>query len=91
MLWKNFINNEKKKNKIILIVLFSIYLCFGNKLIFKKYIKSILKIIEISVIIPVYNSGNYLPLCLNSVISQELINIEIICVDDGSTDNSLEI
>ena len=46
---------------------------------------------KISIIIPVYNTGKYLSECLNSLISQTLADIEIICIDDGSTDNSLEI
>lgn len=45
----------------------------------------------ISVIIPVYNSAKYLAECLNSIINQTFKNIEIICIDDGSTDNSLAI
>lgn len=45
----------------------------------------------ISVIIPVYNVEKYLPQCLDSVINQTLKDIEIICVDDGSTDNSINI
>lgn len=47
--------------------------------------------IKISVVIPVYNAEKYLPECLDSVINQTLREIEIICVDDGSTDNSLQI
>lgn len=46
---------------------------------------------KVSVIIPVYNTEKYLRKCLNSVINQTLEEIEIICVDDGSTDNSLKI
>lgn len=46
---------------------------------------------KISVIIPVYNTEKYLHQCLNSVVNQTLKEIEIICVDDGSTDSSLEI
>ena len=45
----------------------------------------------ISVIIPVYNVENYLRECLDSVINQSLDNIEIICVNDGSTDKSRDI
>ena len=46
---------------------------------------------KVSVIIPVYNTEKYLTDCLNSLINQTLKEIEIICVDDGSTDNSLSI
>ena len=46
---------------------------------------------KISVIIPVNNMEEYLPQCLDSVTNQTLTEIEIICVDDGSDDNSLEI
>jgi len=46
---------------------------------------------KISVIIAVYNTGPYLGRCLDSVTKQTLRDIEIICVDDGSTDDSLEI
>ena len=46
---------------------------------------------KVSVIIPVYNVEDYLRQCLDSVINQTLKDIEIICVDDGSTDNSLQI
>ena len=46
---------------------------------------------KISVIIPVYNVGNYLENCLESVIKQTLSEIEILCIDDGSMDNTPEI
>lgn len=46
---------------------------------------------KVSVIIPVYNTEEYLRECLDSVVNQTLKEIEIICVDDGSTDSSLEI
>ncbi len=46
---------------------------------------------KVSVIIPVYNAEQYLQQCLDSVVGQTLKEIEIICVDDGSTDRSFEI
>ena len=47
--------------------------------------------IKVSVIVPVYNSEDYLKECLNSLQNQTLKEIEIICVDDGSTDQSCQI
>lgn len=47
--------------------------------------------IKVSVIIPVYNAQKYLQECLDSIIYQTLKDIEIICVEDGSKDNSLDI
>ena len=46
---------------------------------------------EVSIIIPVYNAEKYIRKCLDSVITQTLRNIEIICINDASIDNSLEI
>ena len=45
----------------------------------------------LSVIIPVYNTEKYLIKCLDSVINQTFKSMEVICVNDGSTDNSLDI
>ena len=44
--------------------------------------------VKVSVIIPVYNVAPYLGECLDSVLQQTLKDIEIVCVDDCSTDNS---
>ena len=46
---------------------------------------------KISVIVPVYNVEKYLSECLDSIVNQTLKDIEIICLNDGSTDNSLSI
>ena len=46
---------------------------------------------KISIIIPVYNAEKYLYECLDSLVNQTMKNTEIICIDDGSTDNSYEI
>ncbi|MDD6628377.1 MAG: glycosyltransferase [Lachnospiraceae bacterium] len=46
---------------------------------------------QISVVVPIYNVEEYLEECLGSICKQTLSNIEIICVNDGSTDNSLKI
>ena len=43
---------------------------------------------KVSVIIPVYNAAPWLDACLDSVLSQTLRDIEVVCVDDGSTDSS---
>ena len=47
--------------------------------------------VKVSIIIPVYNQEKYIEECLVSVVNQSLKEIEIICVNDGSTDNSLRI
>ncbi len=48
-------------------------------------------VIKVSVIIPVYNTEAYLRPCLDSVINQGIDDMEIICVNDGSTDNASSI
>ena len=49
------------------------------------------KTILVSVVVPIYNSSSYLDKCIQSIIGQTYKNIEIILVDDGSTDQSLAI
>lgn len=45
----------------------------------------------VSVIVPVYNSSEFLRECVDSVLAQTMGDFEVVCIDDGSTDNSLEI
>ena len=46
---------------------------------------------KISIIVPIYNTAKYLPECLDSILNQTYQNLEILCINDGSTDNSPEI
>ncbi|KPL57766.1 glycosyltransferase family 2 protein [Rossellomorea vietnamensis] len=46
---------------------------------------------KVSIIVPIYNMESYLTRCLNSLVSQSLIDIEIIAVNDGSTDATMKI
>ena len=50
-----------------------------------------MKNIKVSVIVPVFNTSQYISKTLDSIISQDFENFELIVIDDGSTDNSLEI
>ena len=45
----------------------------------------------VSVIIPIYNTEKFLPLCISSVLNQTLTDIEVLLVNDGSTDGSGKI
>ena len=47
--------------------------------------------VKISIVIPIYNAEDHLQRCVDSVLNQTEKNIEIILVDDGSKDNSIEI
>ena len=53
--------------------------------------KNVLNNIKVSIIVPVYNSEKYLQTLINSLIAQTLKEIEIIVIDDGSTDSSGKI
>ena len=46
---------------------------------------------KISIIVPVYNTEKYLARCIESITSQTYRNFELIAVNDGSTDNSIEL
>lgn len=59
---------------------------YGGKIISHKANK-----VKLSIIVPVYNAEKYLRKCLLSIMNQTLEDIEIICVNDGSTDSSLKI
>ena len=45
---------------------------------------------KISIVVPVYNVENYILECIESIINQSLKEIEIIVINDGSTDNSIK-
>lgn len=51
----------------------------------------VLFMVKVSIIMPVYNVEKYLNECLDSIVNQTFEDIEIICINDGSTDNSLAI
>ena len=46
---------------------------------------------KISIIVPFYNTEKYIERCLTSLVNQTVSDIEIVCINDGSNDNSLEI
>lgn len=46
---------------------------------------------KVSIIVPVYNTDKYITKCMDSILNQTFKNIEIICINDGSTDDSLRI
>ena len=46
---------------------------------------------RVSIIVPVYNKRDYIESCLRSLLGQTLSDIEVVCVDDGSTDGSADV
>ena len=76
-----------KRNRFFL-VLFTFFMLFGCKLSAEGEEPSIPKV---SIIVPVYNTEKYLNECIDNLKNQTLSNIEMIFVDDGSWDNSLNI
>ena len=80
------------KLKLQLKYIFFLAIIFNHyKIPFEDFLKRQLSSKKISVIIPIYNSEKFLEECLRSVINQTLKSIEIICIDDGSNDNSFKI
>ncbi|WP_455646125.1 glycosyltransferase [Methanosphaera sp.] len=65
------------------------YMTIIFKRVRQKYMKN--NLVNISVIIPVYNVAEYISECLESIYNQTFKNFEVICVDDASTDNSMKI
>ena len=55
------------------------------------YNDSMISGVKVSVLVPVYNVEEFLPECLDSLVGQTLKDIEIICINDGSRDGSLDI
>ena len=47
--------------------------------------------LKLTILVPIYNVSEYLPLCLDSIMNQSFSNFECLLINDGSTDNSLEI
>ena len=79
-----------KKILILLYILYSIYLDYKDEIISHNR-NLIEKEPKISVIIPIYNGGKYLKNSLESVQNQKFKDIEIIIIDDNSSDDSLKI
>lgn len=91
--WGQFAE-KKFFGDIIRNIISYIDLLFGE--VRHKYIKRLIETLSgehivLSVIVPVYNVENYLAQCLESILKQPMMNFEVICVNDGSTDHSLEI
>lgn len=57
----------------------------------KKYLQGKAEMPKVSIIVPIYNVENYLEECMESIVRQTLQDIEIICINDGSTDGSMNI
>ena len=59
----------------------------GSRLTFADHVQSV----RVSIIVPVYNAGRYLSRCLESVLGQTITDIQVLVVDDGSTDDSGDV
>ncbi len=87
---EEFINFIKSTDYDFLIDLKD-YLLSAREINIEEYEKEVLELPLISIIIPFYNGESYLERCLDSVVNQTYSNLEIILINDGSTDKSLEI
>ena len=87
------INKKKKNNTFYLDYLYFKHINIAKDKCEEKILKklNISFIPKVSIIIPIYNVQNYLIECIESVVNQTLKEIEIICINDGSTDDSLFI
>jgi len=82
------IKNKNRYLKTIIILLLIAYYLFINNIIKNNFL---IKRPKISIILPIYNKENYLHRSIGSILNQTFKDIEIVLVNDGSTDNSLNI
>ena len=77
--------------KIAFLILLLFYFILEKKIFDNQFVYDIISPPKISVFLPIYNKSKYLKRSINSIQKQTLKEIEIIAVNDGSTDNSLDI
>ena len=82
---------KKKFNLKLFTFSFFLTVILFKKNIFQLLLRKYINIIDVSIILPIFNSEKYLNPCLKSITEQSLKNIEIIGIDDGSIDNSPKI
>ena len=87
--WKAEFKDAFKNNEINLKYFTYNERTFLKKLVGKEYYKRCQP--KVSIIMPVYNDENYLEQSISSALNQNLNDIELICIDDGSTDSSINI
>lgn len=81
---------SRPKVKVMLMVIVVVCI-FLVGIEYKKVIYKNKRDVKVSIIVPVYNREKYIATCMDSLINQTLEDIEIICIDDGSTDRSGKI
>ena len=90
MLFNSDNNNNLLLNKIVIIIFANIIIIIDKKSE-NNYLKEINTIPKVSVFLPIYNKGSFLYRSINSIQRQNMKEIEIIAINDGSTDSSLKI